>query len=402
MHQLHGPACMFCLISSPYCESIALQRRFKIILIHCTVRFGLNELLTIPQPAYRDSTVYKSRYISLLERSLNIALIAFVSALRELSDDVSKQLKLKEHNETAQYILLYGRYEALLDKLGEPINKLLHTLEFAFGQNEDDISRHAYIEQWHEFYKQLVQAFLKSREPLSPLVSKNLHKLTIKDAKSDAEFERFARSSIQYVFDICRNELKLIDTFFGNGPILAQYSTRHVQHNYPDILDQHRLSQVKTLHTVLMPHLNNAGLHRVVDLVNWVETMCLASADEEEDGGLPNEIDNSAAQLLLSDHLWPLSDTLFIKAAADLEQFRPTPDDLKFEISTAILTGKSGEASTSDDSKVQIGSAAHMDPAVSRAYPTVKTAVTLLIMYNDSKYDRPVSCSPIAISMFES
>jgi hypothetical protein len=265
-------------------------------------------------------------------------------------------------------------------------------LEFAFGRNDDNISRNAYIEQWHEFYKQLVQAFLKSREPLGPLVLKNLRKLSTKDINSNTEFERFARSSIQYVFDICRNESKLIETFFGNGPILAQYSSRNAHYNYTETLDQHRVSYVKALHTVLMPYLNNADLRRVVDLVNWVETMYLAPA-EEEDGDLPNESDSSAAQIFLREYLWPLSDTLFIKAAADLEHFRPTQDDLKFEISTAGTTSEIVKASASDSSNVQIGSAAHTDPAVSRAYPTVKTAVTLLIMYNDGKYDRPVSQS---------
>lgn len=308
-----------------------------------------------------------------------------------MSDDISKQLKSKEQNETAQYILLYGKYEALMEKLGAPIERLLHTLEFAFGRNDDEVNRNAYIEQWHEFYKQLVQSFLKSREPLGPLVLKNLRKLSIKDAKSDTEFERFARSSIQYVFDICRNELKLIETFFGSGPVLAQYSARNAQYNYTETLEQHRLSYVKALHTVLMPHLNNADLRRIVDLVNWVETMYLTPVEDEEESDLPNESDNSAAQIFLSDHLWPLSDTLFIKAAADLEHFRPTPDDLKFEISTIVAASEGGKASATDDPSVQISGAAHTDPAVSRAYPTVKTAVTLLIMYNDGKYERPVS-----------
>lgn len=339
-------------------------------------------------PLYRDSTVYKTRYISLLERSLNIVQVAFSSALRDVTDDVTKQLKSKEQNETAQYILLFGKYEALVDKLGAPIDKLLHSLEFAFGRDDDDGNRDAYIEQWHELYKQLVQAYLKSREPLGPLVMKNLRKLTIKDAKSDTEFERFARNSVQYVFDICRNELKLIETFFGHGPLLAQYSTSNAQYNYAEILEQHRLSHVKALYTVLMPHLNNADLRRVVDLVNWVETMCLTPAEGEEDADLPNENDNSAAQIFLSDHLWPLSDTLFIKAATDFEHFRPTPEDLKFEILTPQVHD-SGKLGKGEDPDVQIGSATHTDPAVSRAYPTVKTAVTLLIMYNDSKYERP-------------
>lgn len=324
--------------------------------------------------------------------------IAFSSTLREVSEDVSKELKSKEQNETTEYILLYGKYEAVIEKLGSPIDKLLHSLEFAFGRNDDDVNRSSYIEQWHELYKQLVDVFLKSREPLAPLVLKNLRKFTISDPKSDAEFDRFARSSVQYVFDMCRNELKLVETFFANGPILAPYSTRNAQYNYMDTLEQHRLSHVKTLHSILIPHLSSTDLRRVVDLVNWVETMCWAPFDGEDDADFSNESDRSAAQVLLSEHLWPLSDALFIKAATDLEQFKPGPKDLKFEISNNTPSAdESGKPSADEDPKVQIGSATHTDPAVSSAYPTVKTAVTLLIMYNDSKYDRPVSYSAISI-----
>jgi hypothetical protein len=291
--------------------------------------------------------------------------------------------------------LLYGKYEAAIEKLGSPLERLLHTSEFAFGQISDDTRRGAYIDQWHELYKQLVEAFLKSREPLGPLVLKNLRKFTANEPKSDAEFERFARSSVQYVFDICRNELKLVEKFFGSGPILALYpASRNIQYNYTEKLEQNRLSHVKTLYTVLTPYLSNGDLRRVVDLVNWVETMCVAPVEGEEENDLPHESDTSAAQVFLNDHLWPLSDSLFIKAATDLEHFKPTPDDLTISIlDTNRLADESGKTndSTGEDSKVQIGNAAHADPAVSSAYPTVKTAVSLLIMYNDSKYDRPVS-----------
>lgn len=325
--------------------------------------------------------------------------VAFSSTLREVVEEVSKELKSKEQNETTEYILLYGKYEAVIEKLGSPVEKLLHSLEFAFGRNDDNVNRSSYIEQWHELYKQLVDAFLKSREPLAPLVLKNLRKFTISDYKSDTEFDRFARSSVQYVFDMCRNELKLVETFFGSGPILAQYSTRNAQYNYMETLEQHRLSHVKTLHAALLPHLSSSDLRRVVDLVNWVETMCWAPLDGEDDAEFSNESDRSAAQMLLSEHLWPLSDALFIKGATDLDQFRPGPDDLKFEISnTSPSVGEKVIASADYDPKVQIGNATHTDPAVSSAYPTVKTAVTLLIMYNDSKYDRPVSYSAIPLN----
>ena len=76
------------------------------------------EFANICQPQYRDSTVYKTRYTSLLERALNAAQMAFSTALSEVSDDVSKELKSKDHNDTAEYILMYGRYESAREDLG--------------------------------------------------------------------------------------------------------------------------------------------------------------------------------------------------------------------------------------------------------------------------------------------
>jgi len=141
------------------------------------------------QPTYRDSNIYKTRYITLLQRSLGIVQTAFSSALREVSDEVSKQLKAKEHNETAEYVLLYGNYETIAEDLGSPIKTFLNSKEFAFGRKDDRKNRDAYISQYHELFKQLTESYLKSREPVGPLVLKNLRKFAVGDLKDDSEFK---------------------------------------------------------------------------------------------------------------------------------------------------------------------------------------------------------------------
>jgi len=98
--------------------------------------------------------------------------------------------------------------------------------------------------------------------------------------------------------------------------------------------------------------------------------------DEDQDSSQEHY---SVAHALLTDHLWPLSDTLFIKAAMEIEHFKPMPEDLK-------LSAKSSTKSTSDHIQNTVG------PILTNAFPTVRTAVGLLVMYNDSMYDRPVSC----------
>ena len=321
----------------------------------------------------------------------------FSSALKDISDDVSKQLKQKNHNETAEYILLYGRYESLAEDLDPPLKTLLNSSDFAFGQKGDETQRDSYLTQYHQLYKQLVENFLRSRDPVGQLLFKNLKKAAESDPKPDADFNLFSRRCVQHVLDVCHHELELAVKFFHHGPILAEYpelKARGTYGNYSELLEQNRLSYVGSLHTFLTPYLSNGDLHRICDLVNWLENKYLIPVEGGEENDSPQE-HRTCAQVLLSEHLWPLSDALFINAATELEHFKPTPEDLQFTtLKTPPLSNKKNKDKETDkpeDSKVQI-SQDDQGPGstVGSAFPTVKTAVRLLVMYNDNTYDRPV------------
>ena len=340
------------------------------------------------QPNYRDSTVYKTRYTSLLERALNLVQTAFSASIREISDDVAKQLRSKDQSETAEYILLYGKYETIISNLGFPVERLLTTSKFAFGQTEDNQDRSPYIEQYHDLYKQITDAYLKSRDPVGALVSKNLKKFATTEPKPEVDFESFARRCVQYVLDICHSEQNLIDKFFHDGPLLAEYPSS-ASWNYAERLDDNILSYLATLHTFLLPFLSNGDLQRICGLVNWLETMYMTSADGDSESEAPREDRKLTAQALLSNYLWKSLDTLFLKAATEIEHFKPSPNDLKFTgKSTAPLAGSKSNPALAEDEKIQ-GNDTHSSTA-STAFPTVQTAVKLLVMYNDGVYDRPV------------
>ena len=336
--------------------------------------------------------MYKTRYTSLLERSLNLVQSAFAGALREVSDEVSKQLKAKDQSETAEYVLLYGKYENIMSNLGSQVERLLTTTEFAFGQDGDGKVAAPFIQQWHELFRQVLDAYFKSREPVGPLILKNLRKLAAKDPKPETDFKSFARRCAQYVFDICNNEWTLIERFFEGGPLFAEYpGLLHgdKQVDYAEKLDENRLSHLTTLHNFLAPYLNGGDLQRICDFTNWLETMYLNS-----DGDLDAEIirgdRRSTVQALLNKHLWPLSDSLFLKAAKDIQYFKPSQEDLT--LTKTIITGRRGSsnhATSTAEIDQQIFDS--HTPPVSNAFPTVKTAVKLLVMYNDGAYDRPVS-----------
>lgn len=333
--------------------------------------------------------MYKTRYTSLLERSLNFIQLAFSSTLHEISDEVSKQLKSKDQSETAQYILLYGKYESVMSSLGSQIETILRTQEFAFGGSGSRSTQLVYAQQWHQMYRQLLESYLKSRETVGPLILKNLRRFASSEPNPSVDFKSFARRSIQHVFDICHNEQALVEKFFDDGPLLSKYpDLDQANTNYAAKLEENRLSHLTTLHNFLLPYLSNGDLERICDLTNWLETMYMSSADEEFDSDRVREDHRPTAQHLLNRHLWPLSDALFLKAAKDIEHFKPAPENLI--ITTKPVSGGKQPATNGHDVKEQIQVYNEAAPSVSNAYPTVKTAVKLLIMYNDGLYERPV------------
>jgi hypothetical protein len=316
--------------------------------------------------------------------------------LKDVLDDVTKQLKAKEHNETAEYILMYGRYESLVEDLHPPMKAILKSTNFAFSQSQgaEEANHEPHIEKYNDLYKQLVDSFLRSREPVSQLLLKNLKKFATSDPKPDTDFNLFARRCVQHVLDICHHELDLTTKFFRDGPVLADYpdtSPWGAHYNFREDLKQNRLSHIKALHTFLTPYLSNGDLHRVCDLVNWLENKYLTPVEGGEENDSPQE-HISCAQVLLSDYLWPFSDTLFIKAATEIEHFKPTFEDLHISAPTLSNQINTPRPGNSDDSKVSIDRDTHgTGSIVASAYPTVKIAVRLLVMYNDNMFDRPVS-----------
>lgn len=313
--------------------------------------------------------------------------MAVSNSLREVTDDATKQLRSKEQTETAEYILLYGKYETVISDLGPQVEKLLKSAEFPLSDNSGPKSSSAITQQWPEFYKQVVDTYIKSREPVGPLVLKSLRKFAASDPKPETDFKSFARRCIQYVFDICYNELTLVEKFFQDGPNWNKDA------ELAEKIEENRFSHLATLFTFLTPYLSNGDLTRICGLTSWLEANYLTS-NEDFDSDRTREAQKLTAHVLLDKHLWPLSDALFLKAAAEIEHFKPSPENLKINIQPAASPASENEAVPKSE---PLDTDAHRDahtrasPGMSSAYPTVKTAVKLLVMYNDRVYDRPVS-----------
>ncbi|RDW67965.1 hypothetical protein BP6252_09361 [Coleophoma cylindrospora] len=343
-------------------------------------------------PGYRDSATYKARYISLLDRALNLVHLAVSKALRDVSENVSKQVSSTDTNETKEYALLYGSFENVLNDLGDQVETLLTGTEFTF---REDSGTKAYHQSYHHIFEQILDDWIRSRQIVGTVVQKNLQKFASNQAKqksaadsstADSDFQSLSRRCIQYAFEMSDNERKLLDRIFQDGPFLARYTRNGAQ--YAEKLEQNCLSHTTTLFNFLKPHLNTGTMSQICDLVSWVETTYLLDGYEDMDHGGrrystredTEEYLRHLAQFLLNEHLWDLQDSLFLAAAADLQSFKPTPEDLK--IKGAPANPGLGDKVADPETLAGLG--------LTKAYPTVKIAVNLLVMYNDTKHERPL------------
>ncbi|RKF64391.1 Conserved oligomeric Golgi complex subunit 3 [Erysiphe neolycopersici] len=338
-------------------------------------------------PNYRDALIYKTRYMSLLDRSLNLILNLLSSVFKDVTDEVSKELRSKDHNETSEYMLLYGKYKAIQARLGSQVEELLKTENFVFGKKGDNVKISPYALRYHDLWGQVVDVYIKNREPVATVVSKNLKKF-ISVEKLDTDFDASARRAINYVLDICHNEKALMMHYFQNGPILAEYKplqgwTKSI--NYAAKLEENILSHLKTLHNIIYPLIVKDAPQRVYDIVNWLETICVTPTDDDVDVEISRSDRKMFGQAYLRKFLWKSMDDIFINAAAELEHYKPTADDLKID---RALTSKEAELPTSDRTPTKVFDF-HHDTQVSTAYPTVKIAIKLLVLYNDGFIDRP-------------
>merc|ERR1712000_460561 len=77
--------------------------------------------------------------------------------------------------------------------------------------------------------------------------------------------------------------------------------------------------------------------------------MYMASNDDDFDDDKPADSRRSIAQALLSKYLWKSLDILFLKAATEIEHFKPSQEDLKVTVKPKIITNETAKSTNSQD-----------------------------------------------------
>ena len=262
------------------------------------------------QPDQREAEIYRSRYRLLLTRALTLIRGHFVSALREISSDVSKRIADRQLNDTTMSALLYAKFRvgaAELKQIGLEIQKR------AVPPVDAEPGAEA---EYQSLMNELHTSFSATRGKLIiPLVRKKLSDIAQAPSTSK-DLVAFARASISYIRGICLDEFELWGEWF------------HGQAGLYDFLE----SICEPLYDHLRPRIiHETKLIKLCQLCTLLQTRYLLDPEDETEYTDPSQLDFS---VLIQPALEDAQTRLVFRAQAilrdEIERYKPRPEDIDY------------------------------------------------------------------------
>lgn len=308
------------------------------------------------QPSYRDSESYLARYQSLLTKALHLLEVGLEHRLEKVSADISRQI-LATKSESARHALAYGRFEEMMLDSYSLIPNVQKVIHQAY-----DISGNALSGTNYEIYantaNNIFQSYIAARDrDLRPIIQHDLD--TFKKEAKEASVETASRNFVKQSFERSYNEAMLFATIFAVEP---HYSTD--PNSAFVTLKSHQRVMVNATNVVpiasnLQSALQTVELQTICNVLGWITNEYLVTDYEDEESAFTRHCQELAARLL-AEHLWQFTDAAFeAEIAKSISRVTVLPDALKIE---PVVDGV----------------------ASSNAYPPVKRAVELLVMFDQS------------------
>lgn len=250
--------------------------------------------------------------------------VNFVSAIRDISAEVSRRIADKQLNDTTMSALLYAKFRvgaAELKEVGLEIQKrAVPALDAEQGQEPE----------YQSLMTELHTSFAAARGRLIlPLIHKKL--LEISQAPSTSkDLVSFARASISYIRGICLDEFELWNEWF------------HGQNGLYDFLE----SICEPLFDYLRPRIiHESRLTKLCQLCTLIQTRYMRDAEEEPEAPDPNQLDFA---FLIQPAVEDTQTRLLFRTQAilrdEIEYYKPKPEDLDYPARnrTASLPGATG------------------------------------------------------------
>jgi hypothetical protein len=273
-------------------------------------------------PKHKESATYRSRYRLLLTRGLTLVRTYFAKTLNDIGADVSKRIQSGQLKENTQSALLYAKFRvpaADLKALGVEIQKRA-------VPTPDDVDAGREPE-YLSLLRELYQSYSAVRVRLIlPIVTKKITEIANSTAQADVL--TFAKSSMSYMRGVCLDEYELWFEWFETDGALYEFLESLMEPMY-DYFRPRTIRETK--------------MEKLCDLCSIIQSRYgNTDADDEFENtttspGPPNAPGNrkldyaSLVQPVLEDAQTRLVFLAMNVLRDGIENYRPTPDDLKFQ-----------------------------------------------------------------------
>ncbi|KAJ4416715.1 Golgi transport complex subunit 3 [Neurospora sp. IMI 360204] len=311
----------------------------------------------IKHPQYRDADTYQARYQALLTKALHLLEVGFTNRLDQVSGELARQIT-NTQSESARHALAYGRFEEILMNSYSLIPNIQRVILGAYDQNGQprtgpnvDIFANTANNLFHAYF------VVRDRD-LKPLTQHDLATFHLECKESS--IDTAARNYVKQCFERSFSEATLFRNIFS---IEAPYSPN--PKSAFAALNSHQRSlvtgtNIAPIATNLQSKLQTCDLQTICNLVGWVTNeYLLVDYDEDETPFVAHC--RELTSRLLAEHLWTFTDGFFdAEITKSITKAVVPPEALKLGVTSTAEGGSSA------------------------AFPVVKRAIELLVLFDQS------------------
>ncbi|RYP46531.1 hypothetical protein DL768_007278 [Monosporascus sp. mg162] len=351
-------------LNAPGASRLVDHQNFGEILTNLDACIGF----MLNHPTYRDAESYLARYQSLLTKALHLVEVGFTNHLEHISSEISKQIALTK-SDSARHALAYGRFEQMALEADGLIDNVQRVIQSCYDQSGNPKSGQSF-DYYSNTALNIFASYSDARDrDLRPITTHDLE--VFRKEVKEANVETACRNFIKQCYERSYNEAELFAKIFSIEP---QFSMDG-QSAYTALKSHQRAlvtaTNVAPIATTVQSVLQTSELHTICGLLAWVTNEYLLLEFDEDETRYSLHCQQLTARLL-TEHLWPFTDTAFENEVTKSISRAPI-----FTESLKITPVVNGVAS-------------------SNAYPVTKRALELLAMYDEAMpKERSQKSSPV-------
>ena len=256
-----------------------------------------------------EAESYQSRYRLLLTQGLTLIRVHFIETLRDIGQDVTKQIDGQHLNDMTLPALVFAKF-----RLGGIALKGV-VQEIRRRARNPRASESGAHNEYQSLMNELHTSYSVARGKIvCPLVWKQLSQISVA-LNGSRDLVTFARSSIGYIRGLCLDEYELWQVWFGDEEGLYEFLE----------------SLCEPLYDHLRPRIiRETNLVKLCDLCTLLQTRYLRDQDDESETAITNQLDFS---VLIQPVLEDAQTRLVFRALAILQDgiknFKPKAPDLE-------------------------------------------------------------------------